>query len=620
MCGIAGFAGFPEQDEAARAILARMCDAIVHRGPDGEGALVEHPVALGMRRLSIIDVAGGWQPIGSEDGEVQVVFNGEIYNHKLLRHRLEQAGHTFRTRSDTETIVHGYEQWGDGVLDHLRGMFGIALWDRRRRRLLLARDRFGQKPLYLWEQEGAIAWASELKSLVAFPHFRGRLDREALLRYLALGYVPDPLCIYAGVRKLRPGHLLVWEPGRPVEERAYWSPVRAPIAGITEGEAVEELRRRLADAVECHLESDVPLGAFLSGGIDSSAVVAQMSRLAEGRVKTFTIGFEEAGYNEAPDARRVAEALGTEHTELVVRPDAGVLIDDLALAFDEPFADSSALPTYLVSKLAREHVTVALSGDGGDELFGGYTRYQRVRIPRLRSTAVRRAMRGLVRTLPHGAYGRNYLLNLTRTERGRYASTLAFPLSVDEGGVVRRELTPDALDLERLLGPEFDRCAGGGRDFLAQMALVDVMTYLPGDILTKVDRMSMAVSLEARVPLLDHEFAEFALALPSSLKLQDGTGKHVFRQALRGLVPDFVFTKPKSGFGVPLRDWFRGALRPRVEALRERTAPVQGYADRAALERYLDEHLAGRRDHSAALWRLLVLDVWLRRHPGASAP
>jgi asparagine synthase (glutamine-hydrolysing) len=616
VCGIAGFAGLPERDDAARATLARMCAAIVHRGPDGEGTLVEGDVALGMRRLSIIDVAGGWQPIGNEDGRVQVVFNGEIYNHRALRRQLEAAGHTFRTRSDTETIVHGYEEWGERVVDHLRGMFGIALWDRARGRLLLARDRFGQKPLYVWEHEGGIAFASELKSLLALPGFRGRLDRDALTRYLALGYVPEPLSIYRGVRKLRPGHLLVWERGRPVRETEYWSPLRPPLAHIDEREAVEELRRRLEDAVRCHLESDVPLGAFLSGGVDSSGVVAQMARVAQGRVKTFTIGFDEAGHNEAPDARAVAEALGTEHTELVVRPDAGVLIDDLAVAFDEPFADSSALPTYLVSKLAREHVTVALSGDGGDELFGGYTRYHRVRVPAGGPAPVRAAVRGVARALPHGAYGRNYLLNLTRSARGRYASTVAFPLSPADGGVAGRELAA-AHDLEELFAPYFDACAD--RDFFAQMALVDVMSYLPGDILTKVDRMSMAVSLEARVPLLDHEFAEFALALPTSLKARDGRGKYILRQALRGLVPDFVFTRPKSGFGVPLGAWFRGPLRDRVEALRAPDAPVRDYVDAPALARHLAEHAAGRRDHSHALWRLLVLDVWLRRHPGVGA-
>ena len=620
MCGIAGFAGFREREDDARAILTRMCDRIVHRGPDGEGALVADDVALGMRRLSIIDVAGGWQPIGNEDGTVQVVFNGEIYNHRALRQRLQAAGHVFRTRSDTETIVHGYEETGDRVVDDLRGMFGFALWDARRERLLLARDRFGQKPLYVWEHDGGIAFASELKSLLEMPRFRARLDRDALLRYLALGYVPDPLCIYAGVRKLRPGHVLVWERNAPVgartRETQYWSPVRAPLEGITEEEAVAELRRRLADAVECHLESDVPLGAFLSGGVDSSAVVAQMARLSPGRVKTFTIGFEEAGYNEAPDARRVAEALGTEHTELVVRPDADLLIDQLALAFDEPFADSSALPTYLVSKLAREHVTVALSGDGGDELFGGYTRYHIVRQPRVRSRVASGAVRSVVRALPHGTRGRNYLLNLTRSERGRFASTVAFPLRADDGGVVPPRFAPSELDLEQLFAPEFD--ALGGHDFFAQMALIDVMSYLPGDILTKVDRMSMAVSLEARVPLLDHEFAEFALALPSALKARGGRGKYIFRRALEGLVPEFVFTKPKSGFGIPLDSWFRGPLRHRLSALQASDAPLQEFADRSATDRLVSEHLSGRRDHSHALWRLLVLDLWLRRHPGAA--
>jgi asparagine synthase (glutamine-hydrolysing) len=612
VCGIAGFAGFPERGDQARALVSSMCDAIVHRGPDGEGVGVYEHVALGMRRLSIIDVDGGWQPIGNEDGTVQIVFNGEIYNHRVLRRELELKGHQFRTHSDTETIVHGYEERGARVVDSLRGMFGFAIWDTRRQQLVLARDRFGQKPLYIWEHDGGIAFASELKSLLRLPRFRPQINREAMLRYLALGYVPDPMSIYAGVRKLAPGTVLVWTPGEGSRETRYWSPIQPQLERIDEREAAEELRRRLADAVLCHLESDVPLGAFLSGGVDSTAVVAQMAQLAGGRVKTFTIGFDDPRFNEAPAARAVAAELGTEHTELIVRPDAGLLIDTLALQFDEPFADSSALPTYLVSKLAREHVTVALSGDGGDELFGGYGRYQRVRRPRVHSRALSGTMSRIARALPHGAYGRNYLLNLTRSERGRYASTVAFPLSTEEGGLVRRERVPAAVDLEGLLAPQFEECRE--HDFFAQMGLVDVMSYLPGDILTKVDRMSMAVSLEARVPLLDHEFAEFALSLPSSLKVRDGRGKYIFRKALAGLVPDSVFTRPKTGFSVPLGAWFRGPLRHRIEALRDPNAPVREHVDGDAVERHLAEHLASRRDHSHALWRLLVLDVWLRHH------
>jgi asparagine synthase (glutamine-hydrolysing) len=589
-----------------------MCQAIAHRGPDGQGVLVDGPVALGMRRLSIIDLAGGWQPIGSEDGGIQVVFNGEIYNYRALRAELEQLGHHFGTRSDTETIVHGYEAWGDGVLARLRGMFAIALWDRPRQRLLLARDRLGIKPLYLWPSAGGVAFGSELKSLALLPGFPTDPDPTALLRFLALGYVPDPLCIWNGVRKLAPGHLAIWQPGQELVEREWWSPLVPERTGIGEAEAREEVARLLEDAVGCHLESEVPLGAFLSGGVDSSAVVAQMARLAGGRVRTFSIGFGEEAFNEAPHAARVAAALGTDHTERILTPDIDALVQELVLGFDEPFADSSALPTWLVSQLAREQVTVALSGDGGDELFGGYTRYQEVRQGGLGNPLLRHAASQVARRLPHGARGRQYLQNLGRSPIGRYASTVALPALLEEGGVVRAELTDEAHRLEHLLATLFAQTPG--RDLSARMALVDVLSYLPGDILTKVDRMSMRVSLEARVPLLDHHFAEFALSLPTRLKFRDGVGKWIFREAIAPLVPPSVLEKPKQGFGVPIGAWLRGPLRHRVAALRDADSPIHAWCDRTATRRILDEHQAGRRDHSTQIWRLLVLHLWLGAH------
>lgn len=589
-----------------------MCAAIRHRGPDGDGFLVEGPVALGMRRLSIIDLHGGWQPIGNEDGSIQVLYNGEIYNYRALRTELERLGHTFRTRSDTETIVHGYEEWGDGVLHHLRGMFAIALWDRPRQRLLLARDRFGIKPLYLWPRDGGVAFASELKSLEWLDGFPTQPDATALLRYLALGYVPDPLSIWQGIRKLAPGHLATWTASGGLQERQWWSPMVAERSGIDEMEARDELLRLLQDSVACHLESDVPLGAFLSGGIDSSAVVAQMARLASGRVRTFSIGFAEREFNEAPHAARVAAALGTDHTERILTPDVDALADELVLAFDEPFADSSALPTWLVSQVAREQVTVALSGDGGDELFGGYTRYDEVRAGRATHPLLRSALGALGRLLPHGAHGKQFLMNLGRSPIGRYASTVALPALPKEGGVIRPELAGEQASLEHLLANLFDQTAG--RDLSARMALVDVLSYLPGDILTKVDRMSMKVSLEARVPLLDHHFAEFALSLPTRLKFRDGVGKWIFREAIRPIVPASVLEKPKQGFGVPIVHWMRGPLRPRLAALEAADSPIHAWCDRTAVRRVLGEHLRGRRDHSAQLWRLLVLHIWLGVH------
>jgi len=609
VCGIVGLLGSPHAESQLDELLTAMCGSIRHRGPDGEGRLVEPSIAIGMRRLSIIDVAGGAQPIGSEDGRIQVVFNGEIYNHRHLRRELEQAGHVFRTHSDTEVIVHGYEEWGANVLDHLRGMFAIALLDRTRRRVLLARDRLGIKPLYYWRHHGALAFASELKALQVLPGFPTTVDPLAVTRFLAFGYVPEPLAIWIGVQKLPPGHYLEWAPESPERLVQWWSPAVPVNDGVTAEEATREVRRLLEDAVGCHLESEVPLGAFLSGGIDSSAVVAQMQRLMDRPVDTFTIGFAEQRFNEAPHAAEVAAAIGTAHTERTLRPDIDTLVDQLVLAFDEPFADSSALPTWLVSRLAREKVTVALSGDGGDELFAGYTRYGEV-LDHPDAALPLRRLAGLVgRSLPRGARGRNYLLNRARTAEGRFASTVALPLLVEEGGTMRSGLLSGDPRVEHLLDDLFALTAG--RDFGARMALVDVMSYLPGDILTKVDRMSMQVSLEARVPLLDHHFAEFALSLPHSLKRRRGATKWVFRQAIEGLVPASVLSKQKQGFGVPISEWIRGPLKHRMTALAAPGSPIYAFCDPSATARVLAEHDRGRRDHGDQLWRLLVLHLWL---------
>ena len=440
MCGIAGYVGWARSREESEGDLRRMCAAIRHRGPDDEGHYVAPGVALGMRRLSVIDVAGGTQPVANEDGSIQVVFNGEIYNYRELRETLVKRGHALASHSDTETLVHLYEDERDRLVHRLRGMFAFAIWDARRGRLLIARDRLGIKPLYYWEPPngGGVAFASELKSFLALDSFPRRLDPVALAEYLTLGYVPQPHSIFDAVKKLSPGHVLSWDRERGLQVAEYWTPVREEAPSMNEREATEELRRLLAETVRYHLEADVPLGAFLSGGIDSSTVVAHMAReMGESRrVRTFSIGFDEPEFNEAPHAADVARALGTEHTELIVHADADALVEEVVRFFDEPFADSSALPTYLVSKLAREHVTVALSGDGGDELFGGYTRYaELLRRRELRPNALRHLTGDVARRLPHASPGRNRLLDLSRTRRGRYAATVAAPLAADEGGV-----------------------------------------------------------------------------------------------------------------------------------------------------------------------------------------
>jgi asparagine synthase (glutamine-hydrolysing) len=613
MCGIAGFVGrAPGRDGGAE--LREMCDAIVHRGPDAAGYLTrpESGLALGMRRLSIIDLAGGSQPIGNEDGSVQVVFNGEIYNYQELRADLEKRGHRFSTHTDTEVLVHLYEERGDALVDELRGMFAFALWDANRQRLLIARDRLGIKPLYYWKApDGALAFGSELKSLLRLPDFPREIDSPAIADYLALGYVPEPGCIYRGVSKLLPGHLLLRSREGTVATRRYWNPLGRGEVRMEKEEAVREIRRLLTESVRYRLIADVPLGAFLSGGLDSSAVVAEMARQMDRPVKTFSIGFEEPEFNEAPHAAAVARSLGTEHTELIVRPDVEELFESIVLGFDEPFADSSAIPTLLVSRLAAQHVKVVLSGDGGDELFAGYTRYRDMQRrgvmlpPRLRNL-----LGVAVRRLPQGALGRNRLLEYTRSNRGRYAGMIAHPLAVADGGVARADLTAIGHSPDHLLDRWYDQVSH--RSDKEQPPLVDLLSYLPGDILTKVDRMSMAASIEARVPLLDHHLVELATSLPMELKLRDGTGKWIFREAVRGLVPDSVFEKRKQGFGVPLKPWLRRELKHRVDRLLDPGSTLHEWVEPAAVARVVNEHQTGRRDHSPLLWKLIVLQLWLQ--------
>src|SRR6516165_6550757 len=610
MCGNAGFAGIGLPAEEATARLRAMCDAIQHRGPDSDGYFVSEGVAMGMRRLSIIDVAGGSQPICNEDGTVTVVFNGEIYNHHQLRRELMAAGHRFATRSDTEVLVHLYESHGPHMVLRLHGMFAFSIWDSRQKRLFLARDRTGMKPLsYALRGEG-IVYCSELRALFAFDRSALRIAPGAVMEYLAFGYVPEPNSIFEGVRKLPAGHFLLWSPGRDVQVSRYWSPPLPDPALRDERQLVEELRRKLEAAVVSHLESEVPLGAFLSGGTDSSTVVALMSRHAAGRVKTFSIGFAEEDYDESQAARAVANQLGTEHTELMVRPDVEQIFESIAAMFDEPFADPSAIPTFLVAQLARDSVTVALSGDGGDELFGGYSRYgDTLRRGGGKGGAGSRLLGALGLMLPHAFPGRNRLIDLGRSRLGRYASSVVHPARVDEGGVAlawhpagRRTIDEQ---LKRFVSTE------EAEDFAALMMRLDLQTYLPGDILTKVDRTSMAVSLEARVPLLDFDLVDFALRIPGDLRVTATESKRLFRRAIRGIVPDFVLSGPKRGFAVPLAQWFRGSLRHRIEALRSPPAAIEQYLNVQAVKRLVTEHSIGRRDHSVLLWRLIVLNYWL---------
>jgi asparagine synthase (glutamine-hydrolysing) len=630
MCGIAGFVDLEERrggEEAAR-LLDRMCRVITHRGPDDQGTLVEGAAAIGMRRLSIIDLAGGHQPISNEDGRLQIVFNGEIYNYRELRRALERNGHSFRTNTDTEAIVHAYEDDGPDCVARLRGMFAFAIWDARERTLFVARDRVGKKPLYYTvTPEGAFVFGSELKSLLEHPEVRRQINPEALDAYLTFGYVPDPLSIFRDVHKLPPGHHLTFAAGR-VSVAPYWDFKYEEQAdgadGRGEEDYLEELRARLDEAVRVRLVADVPLGAFLSGGVDSSTVVGLMARAIDRPVKTFSIGFHEDSYNELKYARLAARHFRTDHHEFVVTPDICQVVDELAWHLDEPFADSSAIPTYMVSKLAREHVKVVLSGDGGDELFAGYTRYvvDRRRDPLARVPAFLR--RGVVqpfsRRLPHGARGRNFLYNVALDPLDRYIDSVSVFTSLNRPALYtddfRRQLRGSGNGRgDGSAAALFRRLAAraGTREPLDALLYLDSKTYLPGDILTKVDRMSMAASLEARVPLLDHELIDFVTRIPARFKMRGLETKHIFKRAVRDLVPAEILDRPKQGFGVPIQQWINEQLRGRIrETLTEPRTLQRGYVEQSYVRLLLDEHERNRRDHSVQLWSLFMLELWHR--------
>ena len=628
MCGIAGFtdsdASSSRPADAAFSTVRGMCDVIRHRGPDDEGIHVEPGVGLGMRRLSIIDLSTGHQPIHNEDQTIWIVFNGEIYNYRELRRELESAGHQFYTSSDTETIVHAYEEWGEQAFGRLRGMFGLAIWDRRQRMLLLARDRAGIKPLHYTMRGERLYFGSEIKSLLAAGAVDREIDPEALDHYLSFLYVPRDRAIFKGVRKLAPGHYLTFKAGK-IEVRQYWQIRTAEQFQGTADEAAHALESVLADAVESHMVSDVPLGAFLSGGVDSSVVVGLMARASSRPVKTFSIGFDEPQFDELEHARSVATHFGTDHHEFVVRPDGLSILDRLIEHFDEPFADSSAIPTWYVSEMARRHVTVVLSGDGGDELFGGYDRYlphpRVAQFDRLPLPGKRRVASIAWPLLPHGMRGKNFLRHVARSENGRYLDSIAFFQPDEKRALysVDMQRRLDGHQAEDLMARHFTRFDGLPPH--SRMMRFDFETYLPEDVLTKVDRMSMAHSIESRVPLLDNDVIEFASTLPASLKIANGRRKHVLKEAASRLLPPEILNRRKQGFGVPLGVWFRGGLTDVFsDVLRSPITRQRGYFAPTFIDRIVGEHLSGKRDHTLRLWQLLVFELWHRQYLDTAVP
>ncbi len=621
MCGIAGMVYADRDAHVPEASLRAMCDAIRHRGPDDDGYFARGQAGLGMRRLAIIDVAGGHQPIFNEDRSCVIVYNGEIYNHRDVRRELERRGHRYTTNSDTETILHAYEEYGVDCVKHLRGMFAIAIWDEPRQRLFLARDRFGKKPLYYTSGEVSgghrLAFGSELKTILALPDVARRVNPQAVADYVAWGYVPDPLSIYQGIAKLPPAHWLVYENGVARTQR-YWDVSYAPTASPQPGAFyVDRTLEILDEAVRIRLMSEVPLGAFLSGGTDSSVVVALMAKHSSERVKTFSIGFEEAEYNELPSARRVAEHFGTEHYEEIVRPDAEHDVLALVRQFDEPFSDSSMIPTYYVSRAARKRVTVALSGDGGDELFAGYLRYfdgASVQAANFVPAPLRGAILGpIARALPPGTKGIDRLRNLLGTSDDQYVRHMTRGLAhssrdvFDPGFLLQLEYPDPAYVAAPFLN------TARTWDALSRRQYLDTHTYLPGDILTKVDRASMMVSLECRAPILDHELAEFAATIPVELRMKGMTTKYLLKKVAERLMPAEMVHRPKRGFAVPVAYWLKKEWAARSEEiLLGRAALERGVFREAYLRRLLTEHRSGKRDNSSMIWSLMMLELWWR--------
>jgi len=623
MCGIAGIVN-KDGAPVDRELLTRMNEAIRHRGPDDDGFYFSDGVGLAMRRLAIIDLAHGQQPIHNQDRTAWIVFNGEIYNYRELREQLEKLGHQLYTNSDTEAIVHAYDQWGIDCPKYLRGMFAFAIWDERTKSLFLARDRVGKKPLLYAQFDGQLVFGSEFNALLQHPGVSRDVDYEAIHYYLSFICVPAPLTAYRAIRKLEPGHSLLWRNGEVKIER-YWQLDFSKKLDISEQEAGERVVDLLREAVRIRLMSEVPLGAFLSGGIDSSAVVALMAQESSERVKTFSIGFEEQDFSELHHARRLAEHVGADHHEFIVRPDAMEVLPTLVEHYGEPFADSSAIPSYYVSRETGRHVTVALNGDGGDECFAGYQRYAGMNLAQSYANLPGAIRDGVIAKVVGALPGFEARQNPLRKAK-RFVAAASLPPAerylrwisafTDEAkqSLYSRDFLNETANFRTIgiIEPWFAKANGAG--IVDAALLTDTMTYLPNDLLVKMDIASMTVSLEARSPFLDHHLMEFAASLPEKLKLRRLTTKYLLKRVLKKLVPEENLTRSKMGFGVPINHWFRGAMQPFLrETLLSDKALGRGLFRPESLRRIIDEHVERRSAHEHRLWSLLMLELWFQR-------
>jgi asparagine synthase (glutamine-hydrolysing) len=622
VCGIAGIYNYANDEPVNETVLRRMTKVLTHRGPDDEGFYVADRVGLGHRRLSIIDVTGGRQPIFNEDGTMAIVFNGEIYNYRELARRVESCGHKLQTQSDTETILHLYEEFGDACIEHLRGMFAFAIWDGRQRKLLLARDRVGKKPLYYADIDGCLLFGSELKSLLEHPRMTRDVDAQAVADYFSYQFVPAPKTIFRRARKLRAGHLLTIGPNG-VRERQYWDIDFSRTENRSEAEWGELLLAEFRTAVESRLMSEVPLGAFLSSGLDSSAVVAMMSHISRSPVTTTTVGFSDERYSEADDARAFAQRLKADHREHIVTPNAVGIIEKLAWHYDEPFADASAIPTFYVSQAARESVTVALSGDGGDENFVGYRRYSfdaiENRVRALAPPGLRRPLFGALAAvypkadwLPQVLRAKATLRNLSLDPARAYFYSVYGATAGERDSLLGRGVRAQlqGYDPFDLFAEHYNRA--NTDDPIARAQYVDIKTYLTDDILTKVDRASMAVSLEVRCPLLDHRLMELSARIPSRFKLRGREGKYIFKRAVGQLLPPEVLARRKQGFVVPLAQWLRGDVRALAESVLFDASANDGWLEQRAVTKLWQRHQSGLRDYSRPLWAILMFRMWQR--------